>query len=493
MDYLDPKKHRQHNLLIMLGYVLITVAIAAVVYLLLYQAYGYGVGKNGKIIQNGFVFVSSQPNPAQIYLNGQKNKATTNTRLSLPAGRYTMQLQRTGYRNWQRSVTVLGGDVQHFDYPLLVPSSLTSTNVKAYSDAPGLATQSPDQRWLLVEQAGSVTDFDLYDLRGNPVKAPTVVSLPATLLSKAATSQSWQLVEWSNDNQHVLLQHLYDDKSEFVVLDRTNPDQSVNLNTTLTVSPTAVSLNDKKYDQYYLYDATKATLQTATLRSPSPTAYLDHVLAYKSYSNDTMLYATDIGAPAGQVNVRMQVGSRQYSLKNLPAGGTYLLDLTGYSGSLYTVIGSSNEGKAYVYKDPIGQLNAKPKHAIVPTRVLRVSGVNYVAFSANAQFVLAENGTALATYDILNDKSYTFNLEAPIDVPQPHATWMDGNRLMYVSGGKMAITDYDNTNQQLLTTENSAYKPYFSPDTHRVYALAPVASQSGLSLTQTWLLTPADQ
>ena len=493
MDYLDPQKHRRHNLLILLGYVLITVAIACIVYLLLYKAYGYGVGKNGKITQNGFVFVSSQPNPAQIYLNGQKNKSTTNTRLSLLAGRYTMQLQRTGYRTWQRSVTVLGGDLQHFDYPLLVPTALTATPVKSYNDAPGLATQSPDQRWLLVEQPGSVTDFDLYDLKNNPIKAPTVVSLPPTLITKATTSQSWQLVEWSNDNQHVLLQHLYDDKSEFVVLDRTNPDQSVNLDTTLSVSPTAVSLNDKKYDQYYLYDATKATLQTASLRSPNPTAYLDHVLAYKSYSNNTMLYATDTGATADQVSVRMQVGSRQYSLKTLPAGGTYLLNLTGYNGSLYTVIGSSTEGKAYIYKNPIGQLSAKPNHAIVPTRVLRVSGVNYVAFSANAQFVLAENGTALATYDILNDKSYTFSLAAPIDAPQSHVAWMDGDRLMYISGGKMAISDYDNTNQQLLTTENSAYRPYFSPDTHRVYALAPVTSQAGLALMQTWLLTPADQ
>ena len=493
MDYLDPQKRHRHAIMTMVGYVLITIAIIGVAFILLYQAYGFGVGKNGQIIQSGFVFVSSQPNPAQIRLNGQKNKASTNTRLSLPAGRYTMQLQRNGYRTWQRSVTVLGGDVQHFDYPLLVPADLTATSVKSYAGAPGLATQSPDRRWLLVEQPGSMTDFDLYDLRANPLKPPTVLTLPAGLLTGAAGSQSWQLVDWSNDNQHVLLQHDYDGKSEFVLVDRASPAQSVNLNTALSAAPTAVTFVNKKYDQYYLYDAAAHSLHTASLGAPAQVPFLDHVLAYKSYGDDTMLYATDAGAAPGQALIKMQVAGRQYQLKTVPAGGAYLLDLTGYSGSLYVVLGSSNEGKAYIYKDPVGQLNARPGHVIVPVRVLHVAGANFVGFSANTQFVLAENGTAAATYDIENDKSYTFTLAASLDAPQSHADWMDGNRLMYVSGGKMLFVDYDNTNQQLLTGENAAYRPFFTPDTHRVYALNPAVTRPAYDLTETWLLVPADR
>lgn len=495
MDYLDPKKRRQHDMLLFLGYALITVGIIAVVYLLLYQAYGYGRGKNGQIIQSGFVFVSSQPNPAQIYLNGQKNKASTNTRLSLPAGRYTMQLKRNGYHTWQRSVTVLGGDVQHFDYPLLVPNDMTATTVKTYSGAPGLATQSPDKRWLLAEQPGSMTDFELYDLRSNPLKPATAVALPGNLLTlpAAGQNQSWQVVEWANDNQHVLLRHLYGDKSEFVLLDRAAPSQSVNLDTVLATTPSDVTLINKKYDQYYLYDAAQHVLKKASLGTPAAALYLDHVLAYKSYSDDTMLYATDVGAPANQSFIKMQVGNRQYQLKTVPAGGTYLLDLTGYNGSLYVVLGTSNEGKAYIYKDPIGQLDAQPDHAIVPVRVLHVNGASFVGFSANAQFVLAQNGTTTATYDIEYDKSYTFTLAAPLDAPQTHALWMDGDRLMYVSGGKMVIVDYDNTNQQPLTSESAQYQPFFSPDTHRVYALAPAAVQPSYDLTETWLLVPADR
>src|SRR5689334_16343216 len=98
MDYLDPRKHRQHLIMLMVGYVLIAITIFAGAVLLLYQAYGFGLDKNGQVIQNGLVFVSSRPRPADIYFNGKLNKARTNSRVYLPAGNYTLKLQRTGYQ-----------------------------------------------------------------------------------------------------------------------------------------------------------------------------------------------------------------------------------------------------------------------------------------------------------------------------------------------------------------------------------------------------------
>jgi hypothetical protein len=124
MDYLDPKKEARHRVLLFVGYILIGVAILIGTLVLLYQAYGFGIGKNGTVIQNGLVFVSSQPNPANIYLNNKLNKSQTNTRLTLPSGIYQVRLARDGYRDWQRTIEVEGGDVQHFDYPFLIPSKL---------------------------------------------------------------------------------------------------------------------------------------------------------------------------------------------------------------------------------------------------------------------------------------------------------------------------------------------------------------------------------
>ena len=71
MEFLDPAKQTRHRIILWVGYVLVAVGIVIATLVLLYQAYGFGLGKNGTVIQNGLVFLSSQPRPANIYMNGK--------------------------------------------------------------------------------------------------------------------------------------------------------------------------------------------------------------------------------------------------------------------------------------------------------------------------------------------------------------------------------------------------------------------------------------
>jgi K+-transporting ATPase c subunit len=108
MDYLDPKKQRQHTILLIIGYICIGVAIIIATFVLVYQANGYVVNGDGTVIQNGLVFFSSQPHPAQIYVDNKLAKVRTNARDTLPAGIYKIRISRTGYQNWQRTIEVDG-------------------------------------------------------------------------------------------------------------------------------------------------------------------------------------------------------------------------------------------------------------------------------------------------------------------------------------------------------------------------------------------------
>lgn len=491
MDFLDPKKRRQHAIRLMLGYVLIGIAILVGTTILLYQAYGFGIGKDGQVIQNGLVLVSSTPSGSQIYLDGQLNNAKTNSRLILPSGQYIMQIKRTDYRTWQRAINVEGGMVKHFDYPFLFPKTLVTTNVKSYAAWPGLATQSPNQQWLVVQQPNGINNFDVFDLKNK--NAVSTISLPAGLLTTAKSSQSWQVVEWSTDNRHILMQHLYDGTSEFIMVDRQDPTQSINLNRTLGVSPSQLNLRNKKYDQYYVYNASTSELDTATLSAPQLTPYLNQVLSYKTYGSNIVLYATTKDAPAGKVLIRLFQDGQTYTLRTAAANTTYLLNLAQYSGDWYVVVGASSESKVYIYKNPIDQLNISSL-VLVPTQILKVANPNYLSFSNNAQFIMDENGTQFAVYDIENNKSYTYLTSEPMDAPQTHANWMDGNRLTYVSDGKLVVFDYDHANFQTLIAADPHYLPFFDPAYKFVESLA--TSQDPASpavLTSTALLTPADQ
>ncbi len=490
MDYLDHQKQRRHGILLLVGYVCIAIAIIFATIVLVYQAYGFGLDRNGTVIQNGIVFFSSHPNPAKIYIDNKLYKSQTNTRAALPANIYKIRLVRIGYQDWQRTIEVDGGSVMHFDYPLLLPKIIKTTTVDSLTALPDLATQSPDRRWLITSSATRATDFQVYDLK-NPDKAALTLSLPANVATAATTREQWLAAEWSDDNQHVLLQHAIDDKVEFIVLDRNDPTQSVNLNQTLSISPTSVTLKDKRYDQYYLYNAGDQSLQTASLKTAAVSPLLNNILAYKSYGSDSLLYITSADAPAGKVQLKLLTGDRTILLRSFPTSSHYLVDLATYDGTPYVVASSSDEGKVYIYRDPRAQLANHPAQVIVPIQVLRVANPNFESFSSNAQFVMAENGNMMAVYDLRNKNGYNYTIKNTLDAPQSHATWMDGNRLTYISNGKVQIVDYDNMNAHSFAPSSATMRPFFSPDYARVYTLT--TATAGATLNVTSLRTLADQ
>lgn len=462
----------------MVGYALVGTALILTTIILLYQAYGFGL-KNGEVIQNGLVFMSTTPNPSDIYVNGKKRSEQTNTRLLMPAGQYTFELKRDGYRAWKRAISVEGGSVLRFDYPMLFPTTLQTSVEKKYESQPALATESPDRHWLVTQTGATPTAFETVDL-SKPFKTPQVApfSLPESAIKLTAGTHSWKLVEWSNDNKHILLQHITlnngQTASEYVLVNRDTPAQSINLTATLGVNPTKISMRDKKFDKYMVYSAEDHTLMTASLDQPKPAAYLDHVLGYKTYGSDVVLYATDKDAPAGKTIIRMMNGDNKvYTIRQVEADSTYMLELTKYKNAWYVVAGVPHENKTYVYKDPMKALDNEPQLSLAPVQILKAVNPMYVAFSDNTRFIMTQSATAtqFSVYDAENEKGYTYDTKKPMDAPQEHAYWMDGSRITYISNGKVFVFDFDHTNQQTLIAENPAYRPIFDRDYQMLYAV----------------------
>lgn len=492
MDFLDPRKQKAHERRLALGYVLIALLLLLGTTVLLYQAYGFGIDRKGHVIQNGLVFLSSQPQGADMYVNKEK-KTRTNDRLVLPAGAYTVELKKDGYREWKRPITVDGGSVGRFDYPFLVPTDLATTTVKQFATTPALATQSRDRHWLLTQALPNLDNFELYNINVNasqttvPVRA---LNVPVDIYTAGSVTKAWTAIEWSDDNRHLTLKRDYDKGgqpgSEYILFDRQDPALSQNLSELLGVSTADIRMRDKKHDQYYLYDANAKQLLTATLKKPTPTPFISDVLSYAA-SGDLLLYATAAGAPNGKVAVKLRDDTRTYDIRQVAANTPLLLELAKYDNNWFVAAGAQNENKVYVYKDPVGQLQPGERTVPVPAHILKVDAPAYVSFSTNGRFVMAQNASRVAVYDEETDKGYAWQFKLPIDAPQTHATWMDGFRLSYVSGGNVAIMDFDGINVQTLSAANPAYMPFFNPNYNYLYTLT-----AGNVLANTPLMIPAD-
>jgi hypothetical protein len=353
MDFLDPRKRRSNRIRLFIGYGLMAIAITISTLLLVYATSGYGFDYNKHVIvQNGLVFVSSHPEAATIYIDGQ-DRGGTDGRFVLEEGKYTLELRHDGYRTWKRDFSLEGGSVERFIYPFLFPQQLVTKDVVGFNSVPDMVTQSPDRHWMLVHQPETFNSFLVIDANTKDNTSASI-SVPNTVLVPHPGAQSLEMVEWSTDNKHVLIKHNYTGGADFIMLDRENPAASININNVFGRAFTQVALKDKRFDQLYVYDTNNGLLQTADIKNSTLNPIGSHIQAFFPYGGDTLLYVTKDGAAAAdKALVKMQQGDSTYTLRTIPVSPTYLLNIAEFDRKMYVAVGTSVESRVYVYQDPI--------------------------------------------------------------------------------------------------------------------------------------------
>lgn len=481
MDFLDPRKRRAHTRRLLIGYGLMAIAISLGAIILVYGAYGYGFNtKTGDIVQNGLLFVDSQPGGADIYLNDKPQGSRTSARLVLPAGNYKLTLKKDGYRTWERSFTLTEHSIARYVYPFLFPLKPQISVLKNYSAAPPLISQSPDRRWLLVEVpqvAATKVVFDEYDT-ANPDQPPKSLTMPAGLLTIDARGAGvLSEVEWSTDNKHLLLKNATGSGSEFIIFERDNPAQSFNVNKLFNISPTLVTLRNKKVDQFYIFYQATGDLQVGRTSDASLTPLLTHILSFKPNGPDLISYVTNQNSPPGQVVARIWDGNKSYSLYTFAAGNNYLIDMAQFQGHWYYVAGSDSADRVNVYKDPLSGIKNPSIGKAIPLLSLNIKGATKVSFSNNTRFVEAENGQEFSVYDFETQSAYHYTLPVPL---AGLLRWMDGHRLIGESNSTFFVTDYDSANQQLVVPTSFTDGGFFDPGYKYLFTMA--AGPSGTLL-----------
>ncbi len=303
--------------------------------------------------------------------------------------------------------------------------------------------------------------------------------MPTGLLKPTGSTHNIELAEWSADNRHVLLKHSYDGGNEYFVLDIEVPALSVNVTNALNVTGVQITLRDKKYDQYYVYNPTDKSLKTADLKNSVAAVYLSDVLAFQPYGSDVMLFATATGANAGQVWLKAREGETVYNLRQVSVGSKYLLDVARYDNNWYFAAGSTQDQRVYIFKNPVSASKHDAKRLPVPVAVLRSAGqAEFLSFSANSRITAVQNGKEFSVYDAETDRQYRYESDLAVEAGNK-ALWMDGHRLSIVANKKVVVFDFDGTNKQELVEALDGASAYFSQDWQDLLVLAPSLSVPG--------------
>ncbi|MGZ6004685.1 MAG: PEGA domain-containing protein [Candidatus Saccharimonadales bacterium] len=485
MDFLDPAKMRQHRIRLLIGYCLIAVAIIIVSYLLLLQSFGFDYDrKTGQIIQNGLVYVSAHPTSANVYLNNIY-KGKTNLKLTIPSGNYNFALKSRGYRNWYATVNLDGGGVVRLNYPLLIPQNLVTNEVRTYAKTPGFISASPDRHWLVMQQPDSMTKFDIYDLT-KKTPTPATINLPAAVIKTVSGLQAIKLVEWSADNQHLLIEHDFSGGKEFVVIDYQTAANSYNVNSLLSTAPDSVQLHNKRFDRLYVYIAKTKTLLDINAGNKQATNVIKDVLDFKAFGNSIVLYTSDVSKVAGKYSVNIWDGQKSYLLHNYPASTAYKLEMANYNGQTYVAVAPQASNKLYVFKNPLSIM--KTGKVPNPFIALKINNPQFISFSGNAQFVIAQNGASFAAYDFDTDLWHYFTLKNKIPAAAK-AAWMDGNRLTMNIDNNINVFDFNGSNQQILSPSLTGMDGFFDNNYSHLYTIGPSTKQAAkTALTSTLMV-----
>lgn len=476
MDFLDPRKRKRDKNRLMLIYMLMTVLVIVAGYLVFKATEGYGVDtKTGQIIQNGLLFVSSQPKKADVLLDDQLQSSRTPARLILPAGAYSMTLEKSGYRTWQRNVTLEEHGVARLTYPLLIPEELNSQAVDKYDNLPPLATQSPNSRWILVQVSGS--SFKQYD-SANPTLPAATLSIPRSILTSSGSAKSrLSVVEWASNSNFVLLRHNYGSGFEYIIFYRTAPAQSININHQLNVSPTSVALRDKNQNLLYLYFNKTQQLQTGNISDRTLSVLLKDVIEFNSFGPDQILYIKKSSASSKQALVYLWDGRQSYLLKSIKAATKYSLDLAQYEGHWYYALGSDKANQVDIFKDSLDSLRAQSSKTAAPLLAIPIASPQQISFSTNRRFIAAQSGQKVGVYDIEIARTYKYGVKAKLT---GLLRWSDGYRLQGLSGGHLLLLEYDSNYLQKLMSVAGAGEGFFSSDYQNLFVLA--KNKSGAAL-----------
>ena len=500
MDYLDPKKKQAHKIRIMIGYGLFSIAIAMATLLLVYIANGYYVDRDtGAVIQNGLVFIDSRPGGADIYINGEKQRGTTDARLVIPGSKeYEIEIKKNGYRDWGRSLILEGGSLRRLTYARLIPEDLTTTQGPSLRSQPVSASQSIDKKWLVLSHKDSPLTMSIIDLEQSTISSANLV-IPSSLVSDDETG-SIEVVEWAGGDNQFLAKYVTGDKTEYLLVDRENPADSININSIIGSTNFTIGLRDRSNNQFFAYNENTKMLYTASVSDGlSSEPFIERTIEdYTTFGSDWVLYMTSSGEE-GLTQARFKRGAKDIEIKNLKTDKSYLLQLAKLGNAPVMAISSPTENRAVVYNDPENYLNKNPEARIpVATTVLLADDIQDLIISSDSSVVFAYGSSNFASHEFEADRSYNFKIDTPIDSGQ-EPRWLDGQHLSFSSDKVQQVIDFDGSNQYALVESIPSLGSFYSDSIDLMFSFTPLIPETDTSaavparLTITNKLTPENR
>lgn len=477
------KHYWRKFILLVLTWIIIAIGVG----LLSAWMLGYSFNREqGAIEQGGILQIGTKPSSAKVTINGVSQIRTTNYKYVGPAGDYALELSRAGYRSWQKTVPILPGRITWSTYARLIPEKIEADPVvEVASTLVDAMPSGSGAYYALLHSEEGLPSMSIVRIDGEEVEE-TPKEIPTNIISEGdeGAAHSYEIVAWSGDERRILLQHDFGEDTEWIVIDRRNPEDSINASTLLGLN----NIEDVMFannDGRSLYGVVDGGLRVLSLdRGSISRPYASNVESYSMAASNYITYVTEPNEEGmqdvGYTKTSFDEPVVLRSIESVP-GAEVLVTMDDYFDTWHVLIGQGRE--AVLYSTP--RLPSSPKGSIALTHVEDLtlgSQVTDMRFSANGQLAIVEDGYSFAAYNLEIKQTNSTTLEGVTEHPRmtrhldSHLLWTDNGE------GVMRTYEFDGANQHNLVEAEIKFDATFSPSSKYLYSIR--SAEEGFELTR---------
>lgn len=457
-QYEANKKKRKITLL--LSYVAMTVAVIIISTISILLALGYRFDFTSNSVEQGALLqFDTEPNGAQITLDGTVLSFRTPGKYEVDAGTHDVTFSRDGYRDWTKHFTVKAGEVRWLSYALMVPTTVNTSTAKEF-DSLAQAKPSPDQKQIAVLTKSDSPALTIINVSDPEKVTYDTVTVPVSALTlPEGVASTYSIVEWGLSSKYILLRHDAGDVHEYIRVKATDETDIVNLSTKFGVTLSDIHFSSESV----FYGIENGNLRKFDLGSSSLTEPLvKDVVQMKLYGSSDIGYVRHV---SNQYETGVAVDGKSYTVTTYDDTTPLLIDITSYYSNRYLAItrGASFE----LIKNPEKTASDGLKKVVT---LSYPSDLKWLDISSNGRFIITGNGAQFMTYDIELGQKTDANFPSFITDPTIPPQWLNSYILVSTGDNKLRLSDFDGDNQQIVTDSLPAFPVMLSTNGSLLYS-----------------------
>ncbi|MEO6110066.1 MAG: PEGA domain-containing protein [Candidatus Saccharimonadales bacterium] len=447
---------------------ILTIMTGAVLFIL-----GYRLdSQKGRLEQGALLQFDSTPSGAYVTIDGKTIGSRTATKQTVIAGSHTFIVSRDGYEQWAKSLTVKAGTLTWLDYIRLVPKNLQTDKISTYPSLVG-EKASPDYKWLILQQKAEIPSFQLVDLRSQNPQTSTI-TLPVGTYSDATTvgvTHTFTLNQWDEGGRFVLVKHVYNEKTEWIVVDTQDVGTSVNITRLLSIG-----LSDLKFSGTsgnILYGLTndgvirKLDLGAATISR----GLVTNVKNFDLFETNIITYiGIDPADSTKQVaGIYREGDESSHILRRTSFDTPLLIDATRYFSDDYVAIVEGLTVTVLKGRYPSSSADESTSLQTYAT-FTAPAAVDQLSFSLDGDYLIIRSGLGFISYEI----EYQRQTNATVETSESKAytlNWLDGAYVWSVYDGHLSIREFDGTNVHVIGAAEPGFDATLSQNGRYLYSI----------------------